>query len=84
MKKIFIITLIALTTSLCYSQQNVPAAQDSSGKKGSHQIKTVPAKVIRVDKASETNRKPFPPLKTRQDTLRYLIEQHHQQKAGKP
>lgn len=61
-----------------FSQHAQKSASDTIKAKGSHQIKTVNTQVIKIDNADQQNKQPLPPMKTRQDTLRYLIQQHKQ------
>jgi transposase len=78
-KKLLTACMFTLMTVYGYSQQAEKTASDTSAKKGSHRVKTVNSKFIRVDKPVQQE-KPLPPMKTRYDTLMHLIQQHRQNK----
>jgi hypothetical protein len=78
-KKLFTATVFSVLTVYGFSQNTSNTAIDSSAKNGSHRVKTVNSRVIRVDKPVQED-KPLPPMKCRQDTIMYLIQQHRQNK----
>ncbi|MBL7929097.1 MAG: hypothetical protein JNL47_06455 [Bacteroidia bacterium] len=80
LRNLFFAVTFSIVALHVQSQQTIKKTQDSTERKGGHQIKTVNSKVIKLDKPQHQNNKSLPPMMTRQDTLLYLIQQHKQSK----